>query len=169
MDDKLVQAFAALLRHLPGDGPDPSEEQAWAERLASAWSDELLGGESINPEDALGKPMALNTRRQEVEMSGIRFSLVCPHHLTLALGEASISYRPRHYVAGPSGLVRLIDAVTRRRLLQEEAVEMIADTLEKVLQPQSLVVELRAEQTCVSCRGVRRQGTDFRCSARRGN
>ena len=27
--------------------------------------------------------MELTTRRQAISMSGIRFSLVCPHHLTL--------------------------------------------------------------------------------------
>ena len=169
MDASLVAAFATLLQHLPGQQPAPEDLQAWAERLASAWRDELLGGEGMDLDDALGQPMALTTRRQEVAMAGIRFALVCPHHLTLAIGEASVSYRPRHHIAGPSGLVRLIDAATRRRILQEEAAELIADTLERVLQPQSLEVALQTEQTCVSCRGVRRQGTDFRTTVRRGH
>ena len=169
LDASLVAAFATLLQHLPGQKPAPDDLQAWAERLASAWSDELLGGEGVDLDEALGKPMELTTRRQEVAMSGIRFSLVCPHHLTLAIGEASVRYRPRHHLAGPSGIVRLIDAATRRRILQEEATELIADTLERALQPQSLEVILQAEQTCVSCRGVRRQGTDFTTTVQRGH
>lgn len=165
----LVEAFETLLRELPGQCPTEKQLESWALRLASAWSDELLGGEEIDLSDALGSPMDLPTRRQDIAMSGIRFSLVCPHHLTLAIGEASISYQPRHRVAGPSGLVRLIDAATRRRILQEEAAELIADTLEQVLQPNKLEVVLRSEQTCVSCRGVRRQGTDFITTVRRGH
>ena len=169
MDDPLVKTFAALLRQLPGEVPDEEQVGPWAERIAEAWRDELLGGENTDPAAALGRPMALKTSRQEVRLEGIRFSLVCPHHLTLAIGEASLAYQPRHHVAGPSGLVRLIDAVTRRRILQEQAAELIADTMEQVLQPQSLEVSLRSEQTCVSCRGVRRQGTDFVTTVRRGN
>ena len=166
--ESLIAAFTALLNELPGQPPDEKDLLPWAQRLTDAWCDELLGGEHIDPVKALGSPMKLTTRRQAISMSGIRFSLVCPHHLTLAIGEASISYQPRHHVAGPSGLVRLIDAVTRRRILQEEAVELIADTLEQVLQPQHLEVSLSTEQTCVSCRGVRRQGTEFVTSVRRG-
>jgi len=164
----LVAAFATLLRELPGQPPTDEQLQSWSERLASAWSDELLGGEGMDLSEALGSPMEMTTRRQDIAMAGIKFSLVCPHHLTLAIGEASVRYQPRHRVAGPSGLVRLIDAVTRRRILQEEAAELIADTLESVLQPNSLEVVLRSEQTCVSCRGVRRQGTDFITTVRRG-
>ena len=166
--ESLIAAFSALLTELPGQPPKKEELEPWAHRLASAWCDELLGGEYIDPANALGSPMELTTRRQAISMSGIRFSLVCPHHLTLAIGEASVSYQPRHHVAGPSGLVRLIDAVTRRRILQEEAAELIADTLEQVLQPQHLEVILSTEQTCVSCRGVRRQGTEFITTVRRG-
>jgi GTP cyclohydrolase I len=169
VDETLIKAFAALLQHLPGQAPADEDLRPWAERLASAWRDELLGGEAVDLAEALGGPMALKTRRQEVALSGIRFSLVCPHHLTLALGEASVRYQPRQLVAGPSGLVRLVDAATRRRILQEEAAELIADTLEHVLQPQSIEVVLAAEQTCVSCRGVRRQGTNFITRVTRGS
>lgn len=168
MDDRVVQAFATLLARLPGAAPPPQQAQAWAERLASAWSDELLGGEAIDLTAALGTVMPLPTKRQEIALDGVRFALVCPHHLTLAIGEASITYQPRAHVVGPSGLVRLVDAATRRRILQEEATELIADTIEKVLKPKSICVELLAEQTCVSCRGVRRQGTQFRTRVLRG-
>ncbi|MEE2835850.1 MAG: GTP cyclohydrolase I [Myxococcota bacterium] len=164
----ITAAFAQLLRDLPGEAPTGAQLDRWAERLTSAWCDELLGGELLDLDEALGSPLELTTKRQEIAMSGIRFSLVCPHHLTLAIGEASVSYQPRHHVAGPSGLVRLIDAATRRRILQEEAAEIIADTLERVLQPHGLEVTLSSEQTCVSCRGVRRQGTAFITTVRRG-
>ena len=140
-NESLIAAFSTLLTKLPGQPPAEKDLESWALRLASAWADELLGGEHIDPAEALG---------------------------SLAIGEASISYQPRHHVAGPSGLVRLIDAVTRRRILQEEAAELIADTLEQVLQPQHLEVMLSTEQTCVSCRGVRRQGTEFVTTVRRG-
>lgn len=169
MDRKgLKQAFGVLLEKLPGHGPAAEDLEAWSERLVEAWADELLGGEAMDLAAALGETLSLGTRRQEVCLANIRFTLVCPHHLTLAIGEASIRYWPRAKVAGPSGLVRLVDAATRRRVLQEEAVEMIADTLERTLEPRGLEVELISEQTCVSCRGVRRQGTSFATRVRRG-
>ena len=168
MDDRVVEAFATLLARLPGAAPPADHARAWAERLANAWSDELLGGEDIDLIAALGAPMGLDTKRQEVALEGVRFALVCPHHLTLAIGEASVTYQPRAQVVGPSGLVRLVDAATRRRILQEEATELIADTIEAVLKPKSIQVELVAEQTCVSCRGVRRQGTRFVTRVLRG-
>jgi GTP cyclohydrolase I len=165
---RLAEAFGALLRELPGIAPPADQLEAWVERLVSAWADELLGGESEDPATSLGTPLAVSTKRQEVGLNDIAFALVCPHHLTLAVGQASIRYWPRHTVAGPSGLVRLIDTASRRRILQEEAAELIADTLDEVLQPRGLEVILETEQTCVSCRGVRRQGTRFVTRVRRG-
>jgi len=165
---RLAAAFGTLLEELPGAAPPDGELQAWVDRLVSAWADELLGGEGEDPVAALGTPMAVSTKRQEVGLNDIAFALVCPHHLTLAVGQASIRYWPRHTLVGPSGLVRLVDTASRRRILQEEAVELIADTLEAVLQPRGLEVVLETEQTCVSCRGVHRQGTRFVTRVSRG-
>ena len=145
----ITAAFAQLLRDLPGEAPTGAQLDRWAERLTSAWCDELLGGELIDLDEALGSPLELTTKRQEIAMSGIRFSLVCPHHHA-AIGEASVSYQPRHHVAGPSGLVRhrRSDAPSHppRRGCRDH------QTPSKVLQPHGLEVTLSSEQTCVSCR-----------------
>ena len=121
----ITAAFAQLLRDLPGEAPTGAQLDRWAERLTSAWCDELLGGELIDLDEALGSPLELTTKRQEIAMSGIRFSS-WPHHLTLAIGEASVSYQPRHHVAGPSG--RFGSSTQRRRRILQEGLQRSSRT-----------------------------------------
>jgi GTP cyclohydrolase I len=89
----------------------------------------------------------------------MRFASVCVHHLLPFTGLAHVAYLPAERLAGLSKLGRLVDAHARRLSVQEDLTRRIADSLERVLVPRGAVVVLEAEHTCMTVRGVRKEGS----------
>ncbi len=73
-------------------------------------------------------------------------------------GKAHVAYRPVERVVGLSKLARLVDVYARRLQTQEHLTSQIATAIEEVLKPHGVAVMLEAEHTCMSVRGVAKQG-----------
>lgn len=105
-----------------------------------------------------------------IAMSGIPFRMICEHHLLPALGHAAVGYIPNKMILGLSKIPRLIEAVgTERPSLQEKITDRVVDLLEKHVEPAGSVCVIKAEHTCVACRGVARPGIVTTTSSLRGN
>jgi GTP cyclohydrolase IA len=70
------------------------------------------------------------------------------------LGRAHIGYLPRSRVVGISKLARLVEVYSRRLQIQERMTAEIANTLERVLEPQGVAVILEGTHGCMTSRGV---------------
>ena len=70
-----------------------------------------------------------------------------------------MAYLPADRLAGLSKLGRVVDALSRRLQIQEHLTGSIAATLESVLAPRAVLVVLDAEHTCMTLRGVRKEGS----------
>ena len=104
-----------------------------------------------------------------ITLSNIPFRMICEHHLLPALGHASIGYIPHKKILGLSKLPRLVDAVgTERPSLQEKITNRIVDLLEKHIEPAGSICTIKAEHTCVACRGVATPGIVTTTSSVRG-
>jgi GTP cyclohydrolase I len=55
----------------------------------------------------------------------------------------------------------VVDVFARRLQVQEKMTAQIADTIERVLQPQGVGVIIKAEHHCMTARGVHKPGTDL--------
>lgn len=127
-------------------------------RVAKAWTEDLVSGYALDPAAEL-------TWVPAPELSGpvlvkdIRFSSVCVHHLLPFAGLAHVAYLPAERLAGLSKLGRVVDAHSRRLQIQEHLTGQIAATLERALTPQAVLVVLDAEHTCMTLRGVRKEGS----------
>jgi GTP cyclohydrolase I len=105
-----------------------------------------------------------------IALSGIPFRMICEHHLLPALGHAAIGYIPNKSILGLSKLPRLVDAVgTERPSLQEKITDRVVDLLEEHIEPKGSVCVIKAEHTCVACRGVATPGIITTTSSVRGN
>ena len=140
----ITAAFAQLLRDLPGEAPTGAQLDRWAERLTSAWCDELLGGELIDLDEALGSPLELTTGAKRSPCRGSASPRVSPppharHRRSQRLVPAASSRR-RAFRFGSAH--RRSDAPSHP---PRRAAEIIADTLERVLQPHGLEVTLSSE------------------------
>jgi GTP cyclohydrolase I len=127
-------------------------------RVARAWADDLVSGYATDPAAELTWTAAPE-RSGPVLAKDIRFASVCVHHLLPFAGFAHVAYLPAERLAGLSKLGRVVDALSRRLQIQEHLTARIAATIETALAPRAVLVVLDAEHTCMTLRGVRKEGS----------
>jgi GTP cyclohydrolase IA len=140
--DGLGQSF-------PGD-----DLAATPARVARAWAEDLLSGYAVDPLAVLTHAPA-DGAQGTVVVRGIRFASMCVHHLLPFFGDAAVAYLPDRRLAGLSKLGRVVEAHARRLQTQERLTSAILGTLVCGLEPRAAIVQLAAQHTCMSIRGVR--------------
>jgi GTP cyclohydrolase I len=122
-----------------------------------------------NVGDVLGPRFEAKGHNSLLVQQNIPFRMLCEHHLLPALGRAAIGYIPRKHLIGLSKFTRLVDAVgTERPSLQEAIGDRIADLLHSYADCNGVAVVLKAEHTCMACRGVATPGVPTTTSSLRG-
>ncbi len=142
-----------LALELPVD-VDP-ELAGTPERAARAWCDELLEGYRHDPADVLADALP-SDERGLVAVTDIDYASVCPHHLLPAWGVAHVAYLPGGRIVGLGALVKLVDALSRRLVLQETLGRQVAEALVTHLGARAAGVSLDARHACLCARGERR-------------
>ena len=77
------------------------------------------------------------------------------HHFVPIIGNVWIGIKPGSRVIGLSKFSRVADWVFSRPHIQEEAVMILADEIEKLCEPQGLGIIIKAEHYCMKLRGVK--------------
>jgi len=115
---KLEQGIRIFLE---GMGVDTNREDMarTPERVARAWSGEIVSGYSTDPDEVLTYS-PIEPGSGPVLVRGISFASVCQHHLLPFFGVAHVAYVPHRRLAGLSKIGRVIDAHARRLQTQEE-------------------------------------------------
>lgn len=108
-----------------------------------------------------------------VTVQDIPFTTLCEHHMLPFIGHATVGYVPgevdsgnpgvhhvpTYRVLGLSKLARIVQYYASQPQLQERLTTQVARALQDVVDPRGVGVQLRAEHTCMSCRGPRSLGT----------
>lgn len=92
----------------------------------------------------------------------------CEHHLAAIFGTASVAYIPDGKICGLSKLNRIVDAFARRLQVQERLTHQVAESIDSVLSPKGVAVQLRCRHLCMESRGVCQQGHTTVTTALRG-
>jgi len=158
MDPKKMEAGIRLFLEGLGERFAGDDLENTPGRVARAWADDLVSGYAVDPVAELTWVEA-PAPGGPVLAKDIRFSSVCVHHLLPFAGFAHVAYLPAARLAGLSKLGRVVDAHARRLQIQEHLTGRIAATLEAALAPQAVLVVLDAEHTCMTLRGVRKEGS----------
>lgn len=163
--DMAEQAVRTLLRYI---GEDPNREGLvdTPRRVAKALT-EMTEGMQIDPASVLGTTFT-ESYDQPVWVRGIRFTSLCEHHLLPFSGTAVVGYTPNGRVIGLSKIPRLVEVLARRPQLQEQLTRQIADTLASAINARGVGVAIRAQHSCMACRGVRQQDAEMVTVVRRG-
>lgn len=136
-------------------------------RVASMY-EEIFSGVRKDPRKEL-KTYKTKNEDEMIIIKDIPFYSVCEHHLLPFFGKAHIVYIPKqNKITGFSSLVRVIDVMAKRPLLQERLTHEIADFLMENLKPMGVLVVIEAEHLCLSMIGVKKPGTFTVTSAIRG-
>jgi GTP cyclohydrolase I len=132
------------------------EITATPERVATAWSDEILSGYREDPAEIL-RPMQEPARGGIVVVRDIEFLSVCVHHLLPFYGRAHVAYQPGERLVGVSKLARLVDCHSRRLQIQEALTRQIVADLMRHLDPAGAACIMEASHLCMMIRGAEKK------------
>ncbi|OQY26338.1 MAG: hypothetical protein B6244_13865 [Candidatus Cloacimonetes bacterium 4572_55] len=150
---KMEQGLALFLEGLEIEDSVFDKELA-VKCMLEEWRDEFLSGYLQDPKELLSSDVIADAR-QMVLMKDISFVSFCAHHLTPISGVVHLAYLPNRKVIGLSRLVKLVRCFSRRLQLQERLTNQLASSLMTHMQAKGSACLIRADQFCVSARGVR--------------
>jgi GTP cyclohydrolase I len=159
------QAVRQILRAV-GEDPDREGLLETPRRVAKMY-EEMFAGLHLDP----GRHLDVTFEEDYDEIVLVRdieFTSMCEHHLLPFRGVAHVAYIPNGRVTGLSKLARVVEEVSRRPQVQERMTKTIADLIEERLGTSAVGVIVKAEHSCMSMRGIRKQGSMTVTSAMRG-
>lgn len=139
-----------------------------AERVAKMYLHEVFKGRYHHQPKVASFP---NVKKlDEIYTVGpITVRSACSHHLVPIMGNCWIGIKPGERVIGLSKFTRVADWVFSRPHIQEEAVMILADEIERLCQPQGLGIIIKAQHYCMKWRGVKEPQTSMVNSVVRGD
>jgi GTP cyclohydrolase I len=151
------QAVQTLLSYI-GENPAREGLLDTPRRVVEAY-DELFQGYHQCPAEVLNRTFGETAGYDDfVLIRDISFTSHCEHHVMPFYGKAHIAYTPIERVVGLSKLARLVDIFAHRLQTQEHLTAQIAAAIDEVLKPRGVAVMIEAEHTCMSVRGIGKQG-----------
>ncbi len=150
------QAVVTLLKWI-GENPEREGLRDTPARFTKAW-EEHFSGYHKDPKAELSKFFEdIEGYDDIILLKGIRFHSFCEHHIHPITGKASIAYWPDKRIVGISKLARVIDIFAKRLISQEMMTQNIVDAIQDSLLPKGVAIQIEAEHTCMSTRGVSKE------------
>jgi GTP cyclohydrolase I len=139
-------------------GEDPQREGLLRtpERVQKAFQF-LTRGYNEDPEALLKNALFTVNYDEMVIVKDVEVFSLCEHHMLPFFGKVHVAYIPNGKVIGLSKIPRLIELFSRRLQIQERVTTQIAETIQKVIQPQGVGVVIEARHLCMMMRGVEKQ------------
>ena len=157
-----------LLKSLVIDIENDHNTQETAERVAKMYLQEVFKGRYLKQPNVTDFPNAKNL--DEIYTLGpISVRSACSHHMVPIIGDCWIGIKPGAKVIGISKFARVADWVFSRPHIQEEAVMILADEIEKLCEPKGLAILVKAKHYCMCWRGVKEPNTSMINSIVRGD
>ena len=158
---KIEKAIRDLLIAL-GENPDREGLVETPKRVAKMYAEVLEGIQYSNDQIAAMFNKSFNEEQSAnniVVVKQIPCFSFCEHHLALMYDmRISVGYLPTGKVLGLSKVARIADMVCKRLQLQERIGTDIAYIIQKVTGTQNVAVYIEAEHSCVTMRGIRKNG-----------
>src|SRR5260221_630343 len=117
----------------------------------------LVKGYKDDPEALLRKALFTVTYDEMVIVKDVEMFSLCEHHLLPFFGKVHVAYIPNGKVIGLSKVPRLIELFSRRLQIQERLTTQIAETIQRVIEPQGVAVVIEPRHLCMMMRGVEKQ------------
>jgi GTP cyclohydrolase I len=165
VEDRIQEVLQALVIDTDNDHNTADT----ARRVSRMFIDEVFCGRYRQAPEMTAFPNV--SRLDELMIVGpIKVRSACSHHLCPVMGRVWIGILPNadSAVIGLSKYARLTDWIMSRPQIQEEAVVMLADELERRIKPDGLAVVMEADHFCMHWRGVRDEQAVMTNSVMRG-
>jgi len=145
-----------VLRALVIDTDSDHNTADTAQRVAKMFIGEVFRGRYIAAPSTTAFPNV--SRLDELMIVGpIKVRSACSHHLCPILGRVWIGVlpNPSSNLIGLSKYARICEWIMSRPQIQEEAVTMLADELQRRVKPDGLAIVIEANHFCMHWRGVK--------------
>lgn len=152
------EAESAVRTLLAFVGEDPERQglKRTPARFLGAYED-WFAGYRVDPYELLGTSFhQVEHYDRIVVLANVNFESHCEHHVAPVIGRAHVAYLPDRRLAGISKLVKVVEAFTKRLIVQEKVTAEIARCIQQVLEPRGVAVVLEAQHHCLTTRGVHR-------------
>ena len=163
--DAIKEAVRTILTAV-GEDPDRPGLLETPRRVAHMYA-EMFAGLHLAPERHL-KVTFPETYDEMVLVRDIPFTSMCEHHLLPFTGVAHVAYIPNGKVTGLSKLARVVEEVSRRPQVQERMTQTVAELVELHLNTAGVGCVISATHSCMTMRGIRKNGSTTVTSALRG-
>ena len=167
LQEEVQQKVEEMLKALVIDTKRDHNMQGTAERVARMYIHEVFTGRYKTAPRITDFPNCKDL--DEIYSVGpITIRSACSHHMVPILGRCWIGVHPGNRVIGLSKFNRLCEWVFSRPHIQEEAIIILADEIERLVTPKGLIVIVQAQHCCMKWRGVREPDTMMTTSVVRG-
>ena len=165
VEARMREVLQALVIDTVGD----HNTQDTARRVAKMYLTEVFRGRYV--------PIPLVTefpndaRLNELMIVGpVKVRSACSHHLCPIMGRVWIGILPNEHsnLIGLSKYARICDWIMTRPQIQEEAVTMLANELQRRVKPDGLAIVMEADHFCMHWRGVKDDESMMTNSVMRG-
>jgi GTP cyclohydrolase I len=146
----------ALLESLVIDTTSDHNTHETARRVAKMYLREVFRGR-YDPMPPVTDFPNVERLSELLVVGPITVRSACSHHLCPILGRIWIGVLPNaeSRLIGLSKYARVADWIMSRPQIQEEAVKLLADELERLLKPDGLALVMKADHFCMHWRGVK--------------
>jgi GTP cyclohydrolase I len=168
LEVEVADKVRELLRSMVIDIDNDHNTEETAERVARMYLREVFKGR-YHPQPKIASFPNVKQLDEIYTVGPISVRSACSHHLVPILGSCWIGIKPGHRVIGLSKFARVADWVFSRPHIQEEAVLMLADEIERLCEPQGLAILLKAQHYCMKWRGVKEPQASMINSVVRGD
>jgi GTP cyclohydrolase I len=158
MDESIVQHYFRLLMSegLGFDLTNPNLTDT-PKRVAKMYCQEWF--KSVGSEFTDFKSFPNDKNYKQIIMSDrIHFTSICSHHFLPFTGLAWIGYIPNNSLIGASKMSRLVEHYASRPQLQEHLTHQVLKTFVHGVNPEGVMVVMRAVHSCMTCRGAKQTG-----------
>tara|TARA_B100001250_G_C19695858_1_gene742494 strand:- start:205 stop:960 length:756 start_codon:yes stop_codon:yes gene_type:complete len=154
LESEVADRVRDLLKSLVIDIDNDHNTAETAERVSRMYINEVFKGRYHKQPKVTSFP---NVKKlDEIYTVGpITVRSACSHHFVPIMGNCWIGIKPGSRVIGLSKFSRVADWVFSRPHIQEEAVMILADEIERLCEPQGLGIIIKADHFCMKLRGVK--------------
>jgi GTP cyclohydrolase I len=159
-----------VLRALVIDTDSDHNTNETAKRIAKMFLTEVFRGRYVPMPPVTEFPNA--ERLNELMIVGpLKVRSACSHHLCPIMGKVWIGILPNEHsnLIGLSKYARICDWIMSRPQIQEEAVTMLANELQRRVKPDGLAIVMEADHFCMHWRGVKDDQSMMTSSMMRGS
>jgi GTP cyclohydrolase I len=105
---------------------------------------------------------------QNLVVIGGTYKTLCAHHILPFFGRFIVGYIPEKMIIGASKIPRIVEVHMRRLQSQEHLAHDVADTIQKILEPQGIAVWMGGIHMCMVMRGVEQESSFMETNVLRG-